>query len=655
MTLLTNQKNKPEISLSNGSLFLPAKKLLLELLPPEFELMFSAPQAVKVPIKEKIIDLQKKLPIIQFSAPNQTLILKVLSFIDKKGEVAPFIHETLSKNLLLGKQLDIESSFFLNFSFSQASFMSFFLAEYTLKIETERDKKTILNSLPYFLDQLKINLLSLYSALHLSKMQNVQLESKPAFSNFLNKRTTQKNLLQIKENLNRLMNRRFSTTDKNLFDTIKNLTHLFSETFTSQREPRYISKLIAFIYLFKKLYASNSPERQIRYKLFKNIYADEEKRKSVIGVLVTLNINHETERFEKKHLMQAVKGCIPYLHSIKDSLVQKSSDNCKTFYLEVEKSDASDFSQDEIKTLKASLTEEIKERIEKTLSPIFMPRNEEEILRNIILLSKQLKYVRDIPQMIISYDKQTEKELIFQVILLRILKPDLPSIEALFNQSSTFLKFIPEEAKIVGSLKKKHPKEANLFKVSLVKKPYFRKDFSLDLQKARCGVVSEMVKTIGEFRDFNGGMIYKQSQALYKLKKELTELTNNEEFLLENFFFSLKPAIQQSILDIETLKAFFLLFLHVIERDLSEQKFLIKTLSMPKYILIMIGAEDAAFRKVLEKAIKKLKLSSLDLTNCFYRKNKNHLMGYIYKTPDLAKHSLFYHVILNALSEWQRG
>ncbi len=658
MTLLIAHKNRPVISLSNNSLFLPAKELLLEILPSELSILLKTPctNTTETSTKSKIIELQKKLPITQFAAPNQSLIVKVLSFADKNSEVAPFIHETLSKNLLLGKQLDVESSFFLNFSFSEADFLSFFLAEYTLKIESEKEKKTILNGLPYFLDQLKINLLSLHSARHLSKEPNTHLESKSAFSNFLYKRTSQKNLLQIKENLSRLMNRRFPVFDSQLFDTIKNLALLFNETFTSQRDPRYISKVIAFIYLFKKLYDSNSPERQIRCKLFKNIYEEEDKKKSVIGLLVALNVNHETERFETKHLMQAIKSCIPYLHAVKDSLIQENnSNNFKTVYLEIRKGDGTDFSQDEIKILKNCLSEEIKERVEKLLSPIFMPRNEEEILRNIILLSKQLKYVRDIPQMIITYDKQTEKELIFQVIVLRILKPGLSSIEQLFANTKTSLKFIPEEAKIIGSLKNKYPKEANLFKVSLIKTPFFRKDFSLDLQKARSGVVSDIVKIIGEFRDFNGGMIYKQSQALYKLKKELPELTSNEEFLLENFFFSLRPAIQQSIIDIDTLKAFFLLFLHVIERDLSEQKFLIKTLSMPKYILIMIGTEDGSLKKTLETAIKQLKLSSLDLTNCFYRKNKNHLMGYIYKTPDLAKHSLFYHVLLNTLSEWKKG
>ena len=39
------------------------------------------------------------------------------------------------------------------------------------------------------------------------------------------------------------------------------------------------------------------------------------------------------------------------------------------------------------------LPDQIKEHIEQLTHPIFMPRNEEEVLRNIMALSRQLRYV----------------------------------------------------------------------------------------------------------------------------------------------------------------------------------------------------------------------------------------------------------------------
>ena len=63
----------------------------------------------------------------------------------------------------------------------------------------EKEIKTIQEALPYFIDQLKINLLSLYSARHLSALQNVNLE-RSEFSPFFYKLTFQKNLFQISNN-----------------------------------------------------------------------------------------------------------------------------------------------------------------------------------------------------------------------------------------------------------------------------------------------------------------------------------------------------------------------------------------------------------------------------------------------------------------------
>ena len=56
------------------------------------------------------------------------------------------------------------------------------------------------------------------------------------------------------------------------------------------------------------------------------------------------------------------------------------------------------------------------------MPPVFMPRNEEEIMRNIVSLSDQIKYLRDIPQVFITFDEQTTANLFFTIIMVRLLK-----------------------------------------------------------------------------------------------------------------------------------------------------------------------------------------------------------------------------------------
>ena len=66
-----------------------------------------------------------------------------------------------------------------------------------------------------------------------------------------------------------------------------------------------------------------------------------------------------------------------------------------------------------------------------------MPRNEEEVMRNILILSEQLKLVRDLPQIIVSFDEQTDKYVSFTVILLRILKSNPPNKTTVYKEENT--------------------------------------------------------------------------------------------------------------------------------------------------------------------------------------------------------------------------
>ena len=180
-----------------------------------------------------------------------------------------------------------------------------------------------------------------------------------------------------------------------------------------------------------------------------------------------------------------LEGCIEYDKDEKNSL--------QVLYLEVEKESQEDFSYEEIQHLRIALPYNLKSHIEHLIYPIFMPRNEEEVLKNIIILSQQLKFVEDLPQLIISYDNQTSKELVFTIILVRLLKKNTPPLKEIFLTSQTFLKFHPEEVKIIGTLKRKYPKESNLFKVSLNKTNFYRRKKS---------ILNNIIKKIKKEKEF---------------------------------------------------------------------------------------------------------------------------------------------------------
>lgn len=257
-----------------------------------------------------------------------------------------------------------------------------------------------------------------------------------------------------------------------------------------------------------------------------------------------------------------------------------------------------------------------------TLHPIFMPRNEEETIRNLILLLGQIKYVRDLPQASIHFERQTDDTLAFTVLTARLLKKEMAPLRELLEKVQ--LKMDIDEVRTMGCLLKKHPKEGAILRITVDKRPFFRPDHSVDLLRARQEIVRELTNCLGKFRDFNGGMILKQDEALRQLRQLLGNLTEEQEFLLENYFYSLKPAISQTVHDVEILKRHHRLLTTVLHSDLQ----VIGELNDP-FFLCFIAARTPSFKEHILSAIAPLKITPRNLTSSFLEVNGLWTMGFI--------------------------
>lgn len=663
----------PLIDQDSFNNFLTSIKQLIETIIPE-DLFYKAKiNPTDENIKNGFLHLCQSIPIISAPIADEiptSFTFKVLCFGDHTQGIGRFISDMLCKWLIPGKQLQIYGNRSFKFTFEKYENKDFFLSEQFMVIESKEDLQTIKENLPNFITELRLNILSVYHARYLTSIENLSQaqtttiiqenlstligkeknKNSPSYNNMqqiLNSLTEEKKLFQIKENIANLLQKKPKDFDKNIFDSVHNVSLLFKGNFTAKRDPILVSRIIAFQHLFKKHLKTNKikKERQILVKIVKANYTS---KKPTIGIIIALNLFSDAERFEKFHLKASIKSCIDNIDFLKESyIVDKREDKSRSYYIEIEKKTDTSFSLKELKEMKNKLPSEIKSRIENVMSPIFMPRNEEEVLRNLVLLSKQLKYVKDLPQVIISYSKQTLKDIDFNVILVRILKDKTPPLKEFFSYSQTFLKFHIEETKIIGYLKKKYQKEANIFRVSLNKKPFFRKDFSLDLQKARQTVVRELGNIIGNFRDYNGGMILKQTQLLDRLKNSFLHLNPTKEFLLENFFYSVKPGYMQSILCPEILKKLFLMLSNTLKEIALSKKIKLKTSYHDKYFLIMIGGITPSFK---ETVLQKVKVPSFDLSYSFIKHEDSYAMGFIYRSSCSLKRKEFHQIIMQSLS-----
>ena len=430
--------------------------------------------------------------------------------------------------------------------------------------------------------------------------------------------------------------------------------------FAGVRETKHINRIISCQYLFRKTVMqstiSHPDRRHLSVKLFRTKLHTAEKQKPVLGILATLNLIKENELFEDRHLLKSIQSCIPGAEYVKNSHItdRRATLNLRTLYLEVQKKDEAPFTSEEIKEAQKRLPQEIKSRIESPNHPIFMYRNEEEIIRNILILSKQLKYVHDLPQVIVSFEKQTETEIAFTVILLRLTKPNDKPLKNIFQEKSTPITFIEQEVKIVGILRKKYPKEANVFEVRMDKRPFLRKDSSLDLYKSREKVVQELSKLVGEVRDFNGGMIAKQNEVLVDLKKLLRRENIRNDFLLENFFYSLTPSYMQSLLTPQILKEFFQQVLHIIEMDYNKASFYIESKVKDDYYLLLTGSTHLSFRDYISKEVKRIAFSPSEITTSSLSFFETHLLGYIIRYNEPSDYKSFHKAVLEGLAKWEK-
>lgn len=469
------------------------------------------------------------------------------------------------------------------------------------------------------------------------------------------------NVAKIKENFARLSHRLPYLVDRDIYSEIQHFVLLFRDKFMSIRSQYHLYRIIAYKYLFRKGIihnALNRPnERHMPFKLISTKIGSKNGQKPVLGLLVGHNVLFENEVFEARHMVQAVRTFVPNVKAVEDSYIvdtRKGVDVC-THYLELEKEDGAPFSLADIRLLRQKLTKELPTRVEMISHPLFIHRNEEEVMRNILTLSRQLKFVRDLPQVIINFDKQTSNELCFTVILLRLIKPDTLPFKKILEQSPTKPKIYDYDVKLVGMLRKKYPKEANVFEIQLPKRDYFRRDYSIDLYVARQAVKNQLRTWFGDFRDFNGGMISKQSEALTDLKEALADTEYKNEFHVENFFYSITPTYMQSVIQTDHLKKLFCEMMHVCEKSFADQPHHLSCSIHEDLCVVAIGGRHSGYQDRVLSAVSALQIPGSELCSSAIPIFDISALGFIFRPTNTTSADVLAEIISVSLCSWGEG
>lgn len=549
--------------------------------------------------------MQSSIPFIKWSdckSSPDCLTIYLLSTPIKEIKTQNFFIDLLKRWLIYNKEIDIISHWSMRFHFPGEIDTVYFVSEVNILVESGQDLETMQNNLPLISKELISGIQSWKYAKYILENKNLLYDRKVSLTN---------------QDLIRLLEKRPDYFDFSIFTEINRFLALTTEIFRKQRPYRHITRLACSLYLLRKTlrrWLSTFPEKRHLYIRFvpttlKFTFGN----KPVLGLVIGVNLFDQHEFFSEKHIVAGVKKFIPEIQAVKSTFYsyQEPRDNIRTIYFEIEKKDGKKFYLEEIKDLKKNLTDELKGHIEKLIPALFLTRNEEETMRNILMLSQELKYVSDFPQIHISFEYQSIEHLTFTVVLVRICKPHTEPVEKLLKAYNPDLNFIIERTQTIGFLRKRYPKEANVFRIKIEKTDSFiRKDSSVNLLVARKTILETLEGAFGQVRDFNGGMLLKQAEAFSHLKKLYPKITTSKQDLLETFFYSINPIELQTRLDPQLLKSFSKLFLDQLNIDLDKKdSYLFEIIEEKKHLLVMIRAFETKIRQEIQKALGTKKFS----------------------------------------------
>ncbi len=579
-------------------------------------------------IHEKILHAT---PLMTYNKNSRSLPQYSLRLLCKlRPGAGRFFYDMTSRWLIPNKKITTSLFFVSDFKFFNAHEI-YTIAEIIVVLNDAEDEKLLKNNIRALKKEILVGVQSHYLASRILEIKGLTNNEKIAY---------------VHERIAHLVRKIPSIFDYDIFAKMQHFLISSSDEFKSTHDYRHISRIIYYLYLLEKKIQGKSSIKNYRHLIVKSFSLSLKHplgSQQALGICIALNFLKDHEVFDKRHMVKAILRTIPSLRVIEDSFFidRRTDEKIATLYLEVQKASGREFSSKEIKEIQRQLPNQVKNCIEHLLRPVFMPRNEEEIMKNLLLLSTQVKYVKDFPQVMISFDEQTDRDLFFTVIVARVVLPTaLPLQTVLAENRKIAMNFAVERVKKIGSVRKKYPKEASVMRVRLPAIPFLREDLSLDLYSARQNVVEALEELFGEIRDFNGGMIAKQRELFHRLLNSLPKHAKQDHFLLENFFHSIFPVEQRSILSEKILKKLFLMLKNLLDEYQPNELMNFSEKKEERVYVILMEFHDINLKQRVIDQVKRLNIPSRDLAVLHMQVYEAIYLGYIYFAPNTSKNRL---------------
>ena len=553
------------------------------------------------------------LPLITFKNENEQIVIKIEAIYRK--DTMSFFIELCTNWLLPGKALFVSK---LDFNRRE----QVVVCEALILAESSDEALTIYENFTLMEGEIKLGLRSAYHAKKLMELKGLVAQEKEVF---------------VKEFLRERIFRFSKYFDYDIFSWMYKFFAAASEEYKEGRAYQVLSRIICNCYLISQklldCLESMPDKRHFYLKLMPIKISTPFGKKMILGCTVGMNFLKENEILEDKQVLRAIRKYCPEARIIGGSYFVQKEEKTVVFYLEVEVEDS--FAYDQIALMKNELKDLVKNSIENLVLPVFMPRNEEEVMKYVVTLSAEVTHPNDLPQIVIMFNEQTSEDLIFTLLMVR------PIIFGGFALQDILVKdnfdFRIEKIRSAGYLKKTVSKEASQTVISLKKISFLRDDFVVDLYKARQAIVLWLGKYLGSLRDYNGGMISRQMDLFLQFQEYFPGIGAQNEHRLSDFFHSLYPIELKTSLPVEFLHQFYLVFCGLLASD----KDILDRQEEDKLYICMKE------KGVIVEAVRALKLPPFRLLQFQLYVNESTVLGFLLLSESAQERNHFFQTVNN--------
>ncbi len=449
---------------------------------------------------------------------------------------------------------------------------------------------------------------------------------------------------------------RFSKcSDESILNELILFYSLAKRKHLDHRDPTHLARLVLSIYhMRRKLLSASALHSSTRHLVIRWIPTDlifPFSSKPVMGCLIGFNVMDRCELFDEENILVSLQKHFPEFQFVKESYYNHASqdDGIRICYFEVEKKDGAPFSLQERKLIVHNFKEKMKNSIQRLIPSMFMKLNQEEVYKNILILSQEISSVNDLPQVSITLDQHTGKEIAFHITMVQIAPFHRFSFKERILGCSIILDRVIPVRHLDG-----HQVEASLFKLLLPYEPSLvRSDGSLDFYAARQRVSQHLLGAIGEFRDYNGGLLIKQQELLFSFKQTLPSEASRDPELIEIFFHALVPLEKQALLDPVVLSELFTHFVNHRKEKLTNSLSL-KVQPDEQKTFILVRSSDPSMSETISGVLRNYLPNTKDWAYNILETSEEVSFNCVLLKSSTSHAEAFILAIRKALHEWSQ-